>query len=232
MRQTNAEREKLGLTPLVANSKLTQAALAKGQDMLAQHYWAHVSPTGTQPWTFMKNSGYVYQLAGENLARDFANTPDMVRAWMNSPTHRANIVNGRYREIGVAVLEGELEGQETTLVVQMFGTPLSSSYQSEDNLTVANKAEENLALSNEPEVLATFSLPSPPLSLPALFSPLQITKAFFLAVIMILSSTLLYDTIVIGHRGAMRLVGKNLAHLFLFFAIAFLLIFFKGGIVG
>ena len=151
---------------------------------------------------------------------------------MNSPTHRANIVNGRYREIGVAVLEGELEGQETTLVVQMFGTPLSSSYQSEDNLTVANKAEENLALSNEPEVLATFSLPSPPLSLPALFSPLQITKAFFLAVIMILSSTLLYDTIVIGHRGAMRLVGKNLAHLFLFFAIAFLLIFFKGGIVG
>src|SRR5258708_28336998 len=93
--------------------------------MFANQFWAHVAPDGTSPWQFFKNAGYQYYSAGENLARDFSNTSDMMAAWMASPTHRANIVNGRFREIGVAVVDGRLLGSDTTLVVQLFGTPLS-----------------------------------------------------------------------------------------------------------
>lgn len=126
---TNAERAKEGLSPLQLNSVLAQAALAKGQDMFSNQYWAHTSPTGKEPWAFMQDAGYVYSVAGENLARDFDTTPTMIQAWMNSPTHRANIVHPKYTEIGVAVINGSLDGVDTTLVVQMFGTPRSAVMQ-------------------------------------------------------------------------------------------------------
>ena len=95
--------------------------------MFNKQYWAHTAPDGKEPWDFMSEAGYSYQVAGENLARDFSTTSAMVAAWMASPTHRANIMNGRYTEIGIAVINGTLEGVETTLVVQMFGTPRSST---------------------------------------------------------------------------------------------------------
>lgn len=118
---TNAERSKYGLPALAYNSQLSSAALSKGQDMFNNQYWAHTSPAGKEPWSFIQEAGYVYQVAGENLARDFMTTPDMLTAWMASPTHKANIVNSRYNEIGVAVINGNLLGVDTTLVVQMFG---------------------------------------------------------------------------------------------------------------
>lgn len=120
---TNQERTKQGLAPLTLNQQLTDAAYAKAADMFAKDYWAHVSPTGTQPWFFIKNSGYTYRHAGENLARDFAESTTVVQAWMNSPSHRDNLMNSKYQDIGVAVVDGTLQGVETRLVVQMFGTP-------------------------------------------------------------------------------------------------------------
>lgn len=120
---TNQERAKSGLAPLSLNGKLSAAASAKASDMFQKQYWAHVSPAGTEPWAFITSAGYAYRLAGENLARDFNHSTDMVAAWMNSPTHRANIMNGRYTEIGLAVMNGQLQGVDTTLVVQMFGAP-------------------------------------------------------------------------------------------------------------
>ncbi len=123
VRLTNSERAKQGLHELVFNSTLSAAAQAKGQDMFAHQYWAHTSPAGKEPWDFMNEVGYTYRVAGENLARDFMTTTTMVDAWMASPTHRANIVNARYTEIGIAVINGHLQGVDTTLVVQMFGTP-------------------------------------------------------------------------------------------------------------
>jgi len=133
--QTNAQRSAQGLAPLTLNGKLSSAAMSKGSDMIAQQYWAHTSPTGVQPWYFIKNSGYSYTVAGENLARDFSNTSDMMQAWMGSPTHRENIVSSKYKEIGVAVINGQLEGYDTTLVVQMFGAPRQQA------ATVATKGE-------------------------------------------------------------------------------------------
>jgi hypothetical protein len=120
---TNQERAKAGLSPLVANPRLSQAAQAKAVDMFASDYWSHVSPSGTQPWKFIKDTGYTYRYAGENLGRDFSDTSSLVSAWMSSPTHKENIVSNRYQDIGVAVVDGNLQGVETRLVVQLFATP-------------------------------------------------------------------------------------------------------------
>jgi uncharacterized protein YkwD len=121
---TNSQRSSAGLSPLTVNEQLNQAALAKANHMFANDYWAHVAPDGTNPWFFIRNAGYAYSVAGENLARDFADAGSIVDAWMNSETHRANIVHQKYTEIGIAVVDGKLGGVETTLVVQMFGNPV------------------------------------------------------------------------------------------------------------
>lgn len=120
---TNQQRAQSGLAALAMSNQLSSAASAKAADMFQNQYWAHVSPSGREPWDFISASGYGYRVAGENLARDFNHSSDMVQAWMDSPTHRANIMNGRYTETGLAVVNGVLQGVETTLVVQMFGAP-------------------------------------------------------------------------------------------------------------
>ncbi|GEM_PF-200359 len=126
---TNQQRQEQGLSPLSVNTQLSAAALAKAQDMLDNQYWAHTSPGGKKPWDFIKAANYSYLVAGENLARDFSRTNDMMRAWMNSPTHRANILNDQYKQIGVALVYGKLEGFDTVLVVQMFGAPVTGTAQ-------------------------------------------------------------------------------------------------------
>jgi len=120
---TNSNRQASGLVNLSFNATLAESARQKANDMFADNYWAHNAPDGTTPWYFFKNAGYNYLYAGENLARDFGDSDGVVRAWMDSPTHRDNIMSGRYTEIGIAVVNGTLNGQETTLVVQHFGKP-------------------------------------------------------------------------------------------------------------
>lgn len=120
--QTNQKRQENGLAPLTLNQNLSQAAAGKAQDMFAKNYWAHIAPDGTTPWAFIKNSGYEYLYAGENLARGFTTAPEVVDAWMASPTHRDNLLSPNYKEIGFAVSTGSLTGSDTVLVVQMFGT--------------------------------------------------------------------------------------------------------------
>ncbi|HOV29828.1 MAG TPA: CAP domain-containing protein [Candidatus Dojkabacteria bacterium] len=119
---TNAERANLGLSTLSYNAQLSSAALAKANDMFEKQYWDHFGPNGETPWQFIRGAGYSYVYAGENLAKGFKTSESVVEAWMASPTHRANIVNSNYRDIGVAVVEGILLGKQTVLVVQMFGT--------------------------------------------------------------------------------------------------------------
>lgn len=121
---TNAEREKKGLPALVEDPRLNEAALKKGENMFEENYWAHYSPTGKDPWGFISKAGYNFSYAGENLARNFYSPKDVVDAWMASPSHRDNIINTRYKNIGIAVLEGNLNGQRTVLVVQELGAPV------------------------------------------------------------------------------------------------------------
>lgn len=123
---TNNRRIEDGLPPLVVNEKLSEAAAQKASDIYTNNYWAHNSPAGRTPWDFINATGYSYVFAGENLARDFTSAQEVVKAWMRSPTHRANLLDGNFREIGVAVAGGNLQGKEGTLVVQMFGTSRES----------------------------------------------------------------------------------------------------------
>jgi len=126
VRLTNVNRESQGLPALKLDSELTQAAVLKAADMFARDYWAHVSPIGTLPWYFFTEVGYSYRYAGENLARDFSNPGSIVQAWVDSPTHRENLLSSKYQDIGVAVVDGQLSGRDTTLVVQLLGTRLSA----------------------------------------------------------------------------------------------------------
>ncbi|OGE05574.1 hypothetical protein A3B51_00965 [Candidatus Curtissbacteria bacterium RIFCSPLOWO2_01_FULL_41_18] len=122
---TNQKRAENGLPALSINGNLAAAAGAKASDMLAVNYWAHNSPSGRTPWSFISGAGYKYITAGENLARDFSDAGSVVGAWMNSPTHRSNILDGNFAEVGVAVVSGSLQGKEGILVVQMFGGGVS-----------------------------------------------------------------------------------------------------------
>lgn len=120
---TNVERKSRGLNELSTNSLLTQAAYQKGQHMLDEDYFAHISPSGVTPWFWMQKVGYSYQVAGENLAIDFLEAEDVVAAWLASPTHKDNMLHTSYIETGVGVVTGEFENGTSTIVVHMFGLP-------------------------------------------------------------------------------------------------------------
>ena len=105
---TNKERQAYGLNTLTYSAELSAAALAKAHNMLEQQYWDHYGPNGETPWQFIRAVGYEYVYAGENLAKGFSTSEGVVEAWMASPSHKANIVSGNYKEIGVAVVDGEL----------------------------------------------------------------------------------------------------------------------------
>ena len=95
--------------------------------MLQEGYFNHVSPEGLSPWYWFQRQGYQYQYAGENLAIGFLNSNEVTRAWMKSPDHRENILNPHYQEMGLAVVKGNFQGQETTLVVQFFGKQMTTT---------------------------------------------------------------------------------------------------------
>ena len=128
---TNSARSSAGLSSLSSNSQLAAAAAAKAADMFQNQYFAHTSPQGKDPWYFINNAGYDFIYAGENLAIGYSDSAEVHSAWMNSPTHRANILNPNYREIGVAQVSGEYEGAQTTIVVQEFGSMSASQPVSE-----------------------------------------------------------------------------------------------------
>lgn len=128
LKSTNNVRVEHGLSELTLNPKLSSAAELKASDMFEHDYWAHVSPTGVEPWSFILNTGYDYSYAGENLAKNFNNSKDVVEAWFQSPSHRDNLLSTNYDEIGFAVKNGVLQGYETTLVVQFFGRPRNTGY--------------------------------------------------------------------------------------------------------
>lgn len=249
--QTNQQRVSFGLGKLTTNSKLTSAAIAKGNDMCANQYWAHVSPAGVTPWVFMRNAGYSYAVAGENLARDFSDTPSMITAWMNSPSHRENMLNPRFNEIGVAVVDCMFLGSDTTLVIQMFGTPYTATVTN----TTAHIIPAALATtkpstasvestSSSQQVSGAQSIPkqlvnvNPTLQLTPqtttgsrAFSALEIMKAVSISIVTILILVLLADMWFTQQHQTVRLVGRNLAHILFLLGILALIIIIKSGVV-
>ena len=122
---TNGQRAVNGLGGLTQNSTLNQAAQAKAADMAANNYWAHTSPSGKTPWTFIDATGYSYESAGENLAYGFATSSETVTGWMNSPGHRTNILNTKYTEVGFGIIniENYQDNGNQTVVVAMYALP-------------------------------------------------------------------------------------------------------------
>ena len=120
---TNEERADEAAVPLHRNSLLDEAARLKAEHMAKNSYFAHHSPDGVSPWYWFEKVGYTYAHAGENLAIHFTDSSAVVEAWMKSPSHRANIVNNNYTEIGVGTAKGTFDGFSTVFVVQLFGTP-------------------------------------------------------------------------------------------------------------
>jgi uncharacterized protein YkwD len=122
---TNQERISQNLGSLELNDQLSQAAFLKAQDMFEKDYWSHTSPVGVEPWKWVGDVGYNYSVAGENLAKNYPSAEATVTAWMHSPSHRENIMNDKYVDVGFAVVDGTLEGRATTLVVAFYGAPVT-----------------------------------------------------------------------------------------------------------
>lgn len=132
----NQERSSLGIQPLVENEKLDEAALLKAKDILEKDYFSHQSPEGIAPWYWFSKIGYSYKYAGENLAIGFLNSEDVYKAWFNSISHKENMINPNYKEIGTAVLTGDFQGNNTTVIVQLFGSPKTT------NTPIVKKTED------------------------------------------------------------------------------------------
>lgn len=217
--QTNNERIKLGLEPLVYSPVLSESAKEKAQDMFADNYWAHNSPQGKTPWTFFDAVGYKYSTAGENLAKDFYNTDSLVFTWMNSPTHKANIVNSKYKEIGIAVVNGTLGDIKTTLIVQHFGAPLVATSKE----IVAPKSNDIIV----PEVLSQTNVLSSQNE--KLISPLTLSKIFSSIIFIVLIGVLFIDGFVTIKNNIHRLTGSTIGHIGFLFFIFLLMLFNQQG---
>jgi len=139
----NRTRQSLGLNPLMENNKLNEAAKLKAQNMIQYHYFDHTSPTGLSPWHWFTQSGYAYKYAGENLAVGFFDSQEVYQAWLNSPSHKANIINPNYTEVGTAILSG-FGDNNTIIVVQEFGKPAPAKATT-NNVPTKNAAPAQIA---------------------------------------------------------------------------------------
>ncbi len=126
---TNERRAQDNDRPLALNQQLNAAAQAKADDMAARNYWSHDSPDGKTPWAFINGAGYSYKSAGENLAYGFGDAGQVVAGWMNSPSHRANLLGDQYKDVGFGVAQvADFQGQgPTTIVVAEYGTPADTA---------------------------------------------------------------------------------------------------------
>lgn len=125
--ETNNNRLAGNVSTLKINSLLNEAAQEKANDMAQKSYFSHTSPEGIAPWYWIDKVGYQYIYAGENLAINFSDSKDVVDAWMDSPSHRSNILNGNFTEMGFGVAKGIYQNRETIFIAQMFGQPVQEA---------------------------------------------------------------------------------------------------------
>jgi hypothetical protein len=122
----NNERTGNNLNALIFNDKLNIAAQAKANDMVKNNYFAHKSPDGKMPWDWIDRNEYAYLYAGENLAMNFTSAFSAHQALIMSESHKKNILNSRYSDIGIAMAKGVINGRETNVLVELFGSAKSA----------------------------------------------------------------------------------------------------------
>lgn len=243
----NQQRAANGLSALSENAALDDAARRKAADMLAKNYWAHFAPDGsTSPWTFIKDAGYSYTYAGENLAKGFTDPTSVVNAWMNSPTHRDNLLSSKYNDVGFAIVTGNLEGEETVLIVQMFG---SKNAESTANVSPAQEAEPVAVISITPTpvsaqvaaaqeiiVITPTLTPTPsPVHEVASSKPLidsaSTAKTAATAGLVFLVFILIMDLIIVEKKKIPRLVGHNIDHIIIICLFIIFVVLSAGGVI-
>ncbi|MFH0773076.1 MAG: CAP domain-containing protein [bacterium] len=224
---TNNERTKLRLSMLHENPQLAAAAEKKAADMFKKDYWSHFAPDGASPWDFIKQSGYQYEFAGENLAKNFLFSQNVVDAWMNSPTHRENIVKKEYTEVGYAVVNGMINGEETTLVVQMFGTPLVKTTESAQVPEPIQKEVPAVQGAQKPAILGKSQNPTVTVNNKHLAYNINIIFIAFIICALIL------DFAFASKFNVLHLRGKHIAHLLFlgFISMGILFILKQGAIL-
>lgn len=225
---TNQKRLQNGVGEVKVDADLTAAAQAKAADMFSKNYWAHVSPTGTQPWFFITQAKYSYLVAGENLARDFNDSGAVVEAWMNSPTHKENLLNPAYKDIGIAVVNGKLGGVSTTLVVQMFGTRLSSPQRANRVQGVVGEVE---AIENRPTIALPVKIEKITPIAPSSISPFNLTKGLSSFILFILVAVFIVDILVIWRRKIVRISSDSAAHIAFLAAVSLAIWLIKVGVI-
>lgn len=225
---TNIERQKKGLGLVVENEALDKAARLKAANMFEENYWAHFAPSGKTPWDFILGAGYHFTFAGENLAKNFYSSDEVVAAWMASPTHRDNLLNANYKDIGIAVEEGLLNGQKTTLVVQEFGT--TEVLASKPAVDIQGKQiavpEQNL---KTPVVLADTEVAKS--NAKPLLDPYQVSRGAGLLVILLVVILLSLDIVVLKRRGVFRFSSHHAAHMALLSLAAGSLVMARPGVI-
>ncbi len=234
---TNQKRAENGAPPVQYNATLSEAARQKASTMFTFGCWSHTC-NNISPWWFFKNVGYDYLYAGENLAKDFGDPNSIVTAWINSPTHRDNLLNAKYKDIGIAVVDGVLNGQETTIVVQLFGTSSKapSIASGAKQQTVVEQAVQQATVQVEtqpaspapqtqaktPEVLVVKEStiqPAQEVAQGVRVSAFAITKWFYLLLVGLMIAVLTVDGFIISHKQIVRISGKSFVHLSFFIII-------------
>ena len=152
---TNSERNQNGKAALKINSQLTAAAQAKANDMVVRNYWSHNTPDGQEPWVFVNQAGYKYTKAGENLAYGFSSSSSTVTGWMNSASHKANMLDSSFTEVGFGYANsGDFHSSgEQTVVVAMYGQP--------QTLAVTNQSTPTTPAAKPTAKPATAPTPAP-----------------------------------------------------------------------
>lgn len=122
---TNAARANKGMTPLKTVLMLTDSANRRASDMASNQYFSHSGVKGHTLQYFLQTVSYPYRVAGENLAVGFSDAESIVNAWIKSPSHYANLVDGDFSELGIGLSAGYYQGQPTVYVAQHFGDPVN-----------------------------------------------------------------------------------------------------------
>lgn len=247
---TNEVRTQQGLPTLRYNNQLASAAQNKAQHMFTHDYWAHFGG-GKSPWDFILASGYSYEVAGENLAKGFMYSESVLDGWKASPTHYANLVRPEYDEIGFAVSNGVLQGEEVTLVVQMFGKQIAEAKAepSKEDTQVgqirsvgvqANELEESAVaeeLQKQPPATkqaltkATGITTSQPAVAAGFISINSLTFNWTTFIISFLIVALALDLYFAHKLKLVRLSGKNIAHIIFLGTLIVGLMIIKNGVI-
>jgi uncharacterized protein YkwD len=152
----NEVREDHNLNPLEANKSLNLSAFNKAIAMLESDCWDHYCPEGVSPWDFFNEAGYAYVFAGENLAEGFINVDSVMTAWMNSETHRENILRSEFTEVGFGIVRGNYQGMEgNTIIVVHFGTPRSQVVLTNNAINIVAPTDGQVITELPLEILGT-----------------------------------------------------------------------------